>query len=109
MSSFLDRWLYDRGAKSHSGTSMLNTNSYNSASSKATQEKVNNYQAAASPGTSPNLMNIPYSYYKQQQLLPEPKLNSNTKFDEINADKPMLAERRGSTSSTSSTSSEEKE
>lgn len=68
MSSFIDRWLYDRGNNSNSGTNMLNTGSYNSAAESVTpQEKFKNYVPKKLSGTTPNLTNIPYSYYAENR------------------------------------------
>ena len=106
MSSFLDRWIYNRSRGSYSGTYNLTTGTYNTSSGTpiSTTEKAEHYEASKSPGTTPNLRNVPYAYYKKEgkhykmdvEILVNPSTRSETKkiISEM--------ERRGSTSSTSS-------
>lgn len=90
MSSFLDRWIYRDNRYTHNmGTMNGNTGSkYTQTSSLASHDMFTpNYTAgnpASSEKTTPNLRNVPWSYYTE--------LNTS---------------RRGSSSSTGSTSSTE--
>ncbi len=108
MSSFLDRWIYNSSRGSYSGTYNLTTGTYNTKSGTpiSTTEKTEHYQASKSPGTTPNLRNVPYAYYKKEmkrnidksdgEILVHPSTSPETKklITEM--------ERRGSASSTSS-------
>lgn len=68
MSSFIDRWFYNRSNTTTSGSYTLNTGTYNTTTKSITgQEKFKNYRTPSTSATTPNLTNVPYAYYQKEK------------------------------------------